>query len=130
MLALGVWVFPTRVIGLWCQCLCSCEFFAALITVTIFRFNPKGSLAALSQAGSNYGKDADGNVIVTADITYADDGKMILNLWITCLVFLVAQCLLACYSAAPPTQDKLRKLGFNVNEEVNEEGQQVVRAVL
>ena len=102
MLALGVWVLPTRVIGLWCQTLCSCNFFGSLITVTIYRFNPKGSLAALSQAGASY-KIEDNVAIMTDEVTYADDGKMILNLWITSLVFLVAQCLLACYAAAPPT---------------------------
>ena len=88
-----------------------------------------GQLTALSQAGSSFTM-VDGVATVSMDTTYEDDGKRILNLWIVSLLFLVCQCLLACYAAAPPTQDQLRKWEFDYEDEVNEEGEQVVRAVL
>lgn len=50
----------------------------------------------------------DGVATFSTDTTYADDGKLILNLWIISIIFLVAQCLLVSYAAAPPTYDKLR----------------------
>lgn len=62
--------------------------------------------------------------------TYEEDGKLILNLWIVSMIFLVAQCMLSNYAAAPPTQDRVRKLGINFNEEVNDEGEAIVRAML
>ena len=134
LLALGVWVFPSRFVGLMCQTCCQCYFFVALIVVTIFRFNPMGSLAALSTMGSSVKQitndDGTKSWAVSDETTYEQDGQRLFNLWLLSLLFMLPQCLMNCYAAAPPTQDKLRKLGFNFNEEVNEDGQQVVRAVL
>jgi len=134
LLALGVFVFPSRLIGLLCQTCCKCYFYGALITVTIFRFNPMGSLASISTHGSSVKlQTLEGGTkqwLVSDETTYEQDGKLLFNLWLTAIIFAIPQCLLACYAAAPPTQDKLRKLGFNFNEELNEDGQQVVRAVL
>mmetsp|Transcript_9524 Transcript_9524/g.11266 ORF Transcript_9524/g.11266 Transcript_9524/m.11266 type:complete len:94 (-) Transcript_9524:195-476(-) len=92
-----------------------------------------GSLAAISTHGSSIKKeniDGTDQWVVSDETTYEQDGTRLFNLWLVSILFLIPQCLLACYAAAPPTQDKLRKLGFNFNEEVNEDGQQVVRAVL
>jgi hypothetical protein len=133
LLALGVWVFPSRLVGLLCQTCCQIYFLGAFIAVTIFRFNPMGSLAAISTHGSSIKKeniDGTDQWVVSDETTYEQDGTRLFNLWLVSILFLIPQCLLACYAAAPPTQDKLRKLGFNFNEEVNEDGQQVVRAVL
>ena len=133
-LTLGVFVFPTRLIGLLCQTLCKCYFYAALICVTIFRFNPMGSLAAISTSGSSVKEisleDGTKQWVISDETTYEQDGKMLFNLWLTAVIFTIPQCLLACYAAAPPTQDKLRKIGIDFNNEQNEDGQQVVRAVL
>jgi len=37
---------------------------------------------------------------------------------------------MGCFAAAPPTQDMLRKWGFEFDEEKNELGQPIVRASL
>ena len=102
VLAIGVWFFPSRFIGLMCQTCCNLFFFAVLLVVTVFRFDPMGQLTALSQGGSSYTM-VDGVATLSTDTTYEMDGKRLLNLWICSLVFLVGQCLLACYAAAPPT---------------------------
>lgn len=102
LLALGVFLFPTRFIGLMCQTFCSCYFIITLIICAVFRFNSMGQLASLSMAGSSF-TTVDGVATVSTDTTYEMDGKRILNLWIVSLIFAVAQCLLGCYAAAPPT---------------------------
>jgi len=79
MLALGVWVFPTRLIGLLCQLFCNLYFCSALLTATIFRYDTKGSLAALSLSPSTI-TFVDGVAVPdTSDgsMTYADDGERI-----------------------------------------------------
>ena len=72
----------------------------------------------------------DGVPTISTDRTYADDGERLYKLWLTSLFFLVGQCILGCYASAPPTRDNLRKWGINLNDELNEEGQAIVRASL
>lgn len=129
ILAVGVWIYPLRIVAIFLQPLFCCHNLGAVIVVAIFRFNTIGKLASLSQAPAAY-KSVDGVPTIVADRTYEDDGKLLLRLWVISLIFVIAQCILGCYSAAPPTQDALRKKGININEERDEDGQLIVTAQL
>ena len=52
----------------------------------IFRFNIMGKLASISEAPALY-KSVDGVPTLSADRTYADDGQLILRLWIVSMIF-------------------------------------------
>jgi len=78
-----------------------------------------GKIASLSLEPSAFGYDTDGAPALVNDRTYADDGQLILRLWVVSLIFVVAQCCLGCYAVAPPTQEKLRKWNVNFIEEEN-----------
>jgi hypothetical protein len=117
-------------IGLTLQLFCSLFYFSVVIVTAVYRFNDKGRLTALSLAGSAISTDDNGTPIISTERTYQDDGQMILRLWIVSMVFLIAQCCLGGFSIAPPTQDQLRKMNYEFEEERNEEGQLIVRAVL
>ncbi len=102
LLAAGVYVFPSRMVGLFFQAFCSLFYFAVVIVTAVFRFNDKGRLAALSQAGSAI-TDVDGVPTISTERTYEEDGQMILRLWSVSMAFLIGQCCLGGFSIAPPT---------------------------
>ena len=61
LIAIGSRVFFTRVLGSCLSCWLGCVHFASIIITGIFRFNLKGQLAALCEAGSYY--DAEKQVV-------------------------------------------------------------------
>ena len=113
----GVWSYHSRALGACCgSCLC-CLTMAAIITAGVFRFNTMGSLAALSKTPSSYDGDdfmvynvTHDEITVTmvtppVDVggrTYADDGKAILWIWITMIVFCCINCCTCGYVTKPP----------------------------
>ena len=72
-------------------------------------------LASYSMTPAKY-ETVDGVPTLSDERTYVDDGKQLQALWIISLIFVIAQCLLGCFSAAPPTQDKLRKDGLFIDD--------------
>lgn len=130
ILALGVYLYPFRMTAIFLQPLFCLNNLGAVIVIAIFRFNTIGKLAALSAAPVEF---STANGVATYDVagrTYADDGQLLLRLWVISMTFVILQCMLGCWSAAPPTQDDLRKKGVNINEDFNEEGQAIVSAAL
>ena len=120
LVSVGVFLYPMRIIAIFLQSIFCLLNFGVVIVTSVFRFNTVGKLAALSLAGSTYEVN-DGKASISTERTYADDGELILRLWIISLICVIAQCLLACYAAAPPTQDKLREWGVKINNDDDEE---------
>ena len=102
LLGLGVWIYPLRLAAIFFQPIFCCHNLGTVIVLAIFRFNTIGKLAALSQAPSEF-ETVDGTPTITATRTYEDDGLRLLRLWTISLVFIIAQCMLGCFSSAPPT---------------------------
>ena len=102
LVSCGVYLYPVRLIALFFQSVFCLFNFVAVIVMAVFRFNTIGKLAALSQTGSTYQVEDD-LPTRTEDRTYVDDGTLILRLWVISLIFVIAQCCLACYAVAPPT---------------------------
>ena len=131
ILAIGVYFYPLRLLGLTLQPFFCLANLAAVIVTAIFRFNDFGTLASLSISGAQYGTNSLGNPIFDTTRTYADDGQMLLRLWIIGMVYLMAQCCLGCFSGAPPTQSDMRKWGYEFEkEERDESGKLIVRSSL
>ena len=95
------------------QAFCTLGVVGASILCAIFRYNNKGRLASISLSPSEYNGDVSA---LSNERTYADDGELIQRLFITMVVYIVGQFCLGCLAMAPPTQDKLRKMGVNINE--------------
>ena len=125
LVTLGVWITPLRMVSLIFQIFCTLGLVGATIVVAIFRYNSIGKLAALSLAPSRM-KEVDGVATLSNERTFADDGQLIQRLWICMLVYIIGQCCLGLFAVAPPTQDKLRKMGVTINEEKDEAGQTLV----
>ena len=121
LLTLGVWWFPARLTGMIMQTFCAFTLFGAMVTTAVFRFNTYGKLAALSLSPIHVTHDEDGNVMLDTERTYNDDGTLLLRLWVVTLLFVVAQCCLGCFAAAPPTQDRLRKWNVDIETPENEQ---------
>ncbi len=82
-LTCGVWNFNARLLGICCSCLLGCVNVAAIVCIGVFRFNTIGRLAALSTSPALYDPDQSSDKFYLSDkITYADDGAMILGIWI------------------------------------------------
>lgn len=116
LLTVGVWYFPTRVIALTLQPFLWCLNLGVVVTTAVFRFNSMGRLASISLSPVHY-EVVDGVATLTDERLYQDDGQLLFRLWVTALIFIFAQCCMGCFAAAPPTQEKLRKMGiFSLNE--------------
>ena len=89
ILAVGVWIYPLRIVAIFLQPLFCCHNLGAVIVVAIFRFNTIGKLASLSQAPAEY-KSVDSTPSLVADRTYEDDGQLLLRLWVVSLIFVIA----------------------------------------
>jgi len=95
-----------------------------VVVIAVFRFNTIGKFAALSYAPSQYGLNEDGLPTMVDGTTYESDGQQILRLFAVSVVFVIAQCCLGCFAAAPPSMDTLRKWGVDIeNEEEQPEAQ-------
>mmetsp|Transcript_16750 Transcript_16750/g.21180 ORF Transcript_16750/g.21180 Transcript_16750/m.21180 type:complete len:91 (-) Transcript_16750:153-425(-) len=81
-LAFGTINAPVRMLGLALVCCLSILNFAALITTAVFRFNTLGSLAAISTCPTKFDAGAPGYYFVNEDWTSADEGSMILSIWV------------------------------------------------
>ena len=127
VLALGVFIYPSRLVGLMCQTMCCCFNLGTLLTTAVFRFNTMGRFASISMSPSYYDVDTGA---VTDKTTYQTDGQMILRLWVLGLVFIILQCCLGCFASAPPTQNTLRKKGIDFNQEYDEQGRLIQRTSL
>ena len=78
LLATGVWLFPTRLMGHLCQMCCNVLFYSGLIFMAYARFNFMGKLASVSTSGSSV-KQTKINDTYTAwqmsdETTYVEDG--------------------------------------------------------
>jgi len=102
LLSIGVFFYPLRLIAKTCQPIFCLFNLGVVSTFAVFRFNFRGSLASISQAPALY-KEVDGVATISTDRTYEDDGQLILRLFTISLAFVILQCCLGCYSAAPPT---------------------------
>ena len=89
----------TRVYSCCTQCLFCCFNLAVMIVSAVFRFNTKGSLAAISLTPI-YPEGS-----VESDRTYVDDGQLILGIWIFSIFFVFIHCCGVCYVSAPPTKE-------------------------
>ena len=115
ILALGVWIYQCRIVAILLQPLFCLNNLGAVLVIAVFRFNTIGMLASYSMSPAKY-ETVDGVPTLSDERTYVDDGKQLQALWIISLIFVIAQCLLGCFSAAPPTQDKLRKDGLFIDD--------------
>ena len=95
-LAVGAWVLIARVIGLCLSCIFGCVNFAAIITIGVFRFNPFGQLAAMSDAPSKF-ESIDGPELTLSDKrTYKIEALMITVIWAFQLILCCCGCLASC----------------------------------
>jgi len=85
-LIFGAWFLKVRLLGLLCNVLVSCAFIAAIVTTGVFRLNAMGQLAALSTCPTKYDSTASADYYLSTKTTYADDAKVVLCVWIVCLV--------------------------------------------
>ena len=115
VLMLGVWISHLRVLAIFLQPILCLYNLGVVLTISVFRYNTIGKLAAYSMAPSKF-ESVDGQPRLSYERTYADDAKEIQALWIISLVYVIGQCVFGCFSAAPPTQDNLRKNGYLINE--------------
>ena len=69
----GVWFFPTRLIGIFLQPALCCLNLGVVITAAVFRFNSMGKLASISLAPSHF-EVIDGKPTLTDKRIYSDDG--------------------------------------------------------
>jgi hypothetical protein len=82
-LTFGVWYFNARLLGFCCSCLLGCVNIAAIVTTAVFRFNTFGRLASLSTSPARYDPSSPSDDFYLSDkLTYADDGALILGIWI------------------------------------------------
>ena len=81
---------------MYCVGCLACVNLAAIITTAVFRFNTAGKLAALSLTSSKYDGKEDGVVKLSAKITFKDDAKLILGIWIAMTVYCCCSGNLCC----------------------------------
>ena len=83
VLVVGAWSFYARLFGNCCLSLIGCLNITAIVVTGCFRFNTMGKLTALSLSPSKFDEDAGlRNFYLTDTRTYADDGRLILWLWV------------------------------------------------
>ena len=102
---MGAMMLVARILGGCCCCLLSCTNFAAIIVTGVFRFNWIGSVAALSNVGSEYSGGewsidnctpppnsddnwtSGGKCPPLTGRTYAEEADWIIGLWVIQMVW-------------------------------------------
>ena len=104
----GTWNYKARAVSSCFASVLTCLNISAIITTGVFRFNTVGKWAALSLTPSKYEKPFDlstGTMIVSSlsdEHTYNTDGKLIVWLWISQILFCCSHSCMTAYSAKPP----------------------------
>ena len=85
----GVWHLRTKVCAVCTGCSLCCFQLVVIIITGVYRFNTKGTLAALSHTGSMYktGSPPAGAEFLSTERTYATDASWITSIWVLQLFF-------------------------------------------
>ena len=119
VMLIGIFNYTAFYIGMCSSCfLCCCCGFPVLFVTAILRFNTKGSLAALSQSGSEF-KEVAVHVgptnITSSKRTFEIDAKYIFVLWILQIFVVLCQCCWPCYMNSYITSKQKRGNSDNKN---------------